>query len=303
MLPPAGRAALTIIPFEMIRPLSTWERTMTGIRDRYNSFLDSNVQLNAFSSLRDDIRKVRRGHLVGLVAVLVASGIASTSLSLLASIMGYGNAGQGLIWPLVATATTLFINNLAFSVFLLRVRGQRFTGETFQLFTRLIVVQLLCAVVLAVAQTFALNIVLSITSFSARINTLCSIAVSLIFTLLNALVAYRVLDGTHRVRDIMPGFLEILWKHAADLLLLSVLFIGWSFAANTFYASMLYDHLTQVQTINNVFHALLNQQEFALAGQVAGFYLVNFIVGGLFEVDLLLGLGIYYDRDKEHVFK
>lgn len=275
---------------------------MASIRDKYNRFLDSNPALNAFGSIQDEVKRHRKGHIIQLVGALTFGGFLSLFLSLLASIMGYGNTGATTAYTLLASAINMVVSNIIFGLFLLRVREESFSFEIVRRYFKLIVVQLLCGVVLAVAQTFALNFALTLTAFDARLNTLTSIFVSVVFTLFNALVAFRVLDGTHRVRDIMPGMFSVIGRHWVPLVFLGMLFLVWSFAANVMYASLLYDQITAVQSINNVFHALLNQHEFALAGQVCLFYLVNFVVGGFFECGLLLGLAVCYEREKDSCF-
>ena len=270
---------------------------MGAIRDCFNRFLSANPQLNAYESIRQAVKGYRRGHTAGLVGVLVAGGASSLALSLLVSVVGYGNQGATLPASLAASVVSMMVSNLVFAVFLARVRKERLTGDAAGRFLRLIVTQIMCAVVLSFAQTLALQLVTELLAFNARTAVLAQLFVSTAFSMVNAVVAFRIYDGEKRFGRIFPGALKLLGCNWMPLTMLAVLFIGWSFVANVAYANLLSDNLSQVQAINNVFHALLNSRDYPLLGQVSLFYAVNYVVGGYFETYPLPGLAHLYEQD------
>lgn len=267
-----------------------------GLRESYNRFLDRNEALNELEHARDAVRDARRGHVVGLLGALVAGSVCSMGLSFLASLMGYGSTGASLAWSLLATMVSMFVGNVVFVVFLLRVRGERLTFADVQRYARRILMQIGCMIVLSLANTLTANVVAQLTAFDAHVNVFCSVFVSILFTLANAAVAFAIFDGKRGMGDILVGSFKLMGKNWAPLLGLSILFITWTFIANVAYASLLAGNLSETQTINNIFHALLNARDYALLGQVGLFYVVNYIVGGLFEIAPLLGIAWCYDN-------
>lgn len=269
-----------------------------GFRDAYNRFLDNNSPLNDLDRVRRAVREARRGHVPALLGALVAGALCSLALSFLASILGYGNVMMSLVWSLVTAVVNMLASNIVFSVFLIRVREGRLTGEVVQRYLQTIVTQVLCMAVLAMGQTLASSMVGQILAFSAHASTFGSVAVSMIFTLASASVAYHIYDGERRVGTILRESFITMGRNWAPLLGLSILFMAWTVFINVAYVNLLYGQITQVQTINNVFHALLSVGDFALLGQVALFYAINYIVGGLLEIAPLLGLAVCYDEDR-----
>lgn len=267
-----------------------------GLRESYNRFLDGNEALNELEHARDAVRDARRGHVAGLLGALVAGSVCSMGLSFLASVMGYGNAGASLVWSLLATIVSMFVGNIVFVAFLLRVRGERLTFADVQQYGRRILMQIGCMIVLSLANTLAANVVAQLTAFDAHINVFCSVFVSILFTLANAVAAFAIYDGERSMGNILAGAFKLMGRNWAPLLGLSILFIAWTFIANVAYASLLAGNLSEVQTINNIFHALLNARDYALLGQVGLFYGVNYIVGGLFEIAPLLGIAWCYEN-------
>ena len=269
-----------------------------GLRESYNNFLDKNEPLAELDRANQAVRAARRGHVPGLLAVIVAGSVCSMALSLLASILGYGNAGAALVWSLAASVAGMFVGNLVFVVFLERVREGHLTVEGVKRYAKTLPVQIVCMIVLAVGNTFASNLVGVATSFNAHVNVFCSIFVSVLFTLVNAAVAFAIYDGVKGIGNILSGAFKLLGRNWAAMLGLSILFVAWTVVANIAYARLLSGNLAEVQTINNIFHALLAAQDYPLLGQVALFYLVNYVVGGLFEIAPFLGLAWCYDRER-----
>lgn len=273
-----------------------------SLKDSYNRFLDTNRAFNELGSVQTAIRSSARGNVIKLTAALASGGMLSLALSLLASIMGYGNPGLSMLYSLLFSVVNMLVSNIIFGMVLMATRSNRMDMETVRLFGLRLPLQIGCGVVLAVAQSLSLNLVLQLTAFDARLNTLASILISITFTVCNAAVAFRIVDGARRFGDIMPGIFSVLGRHWFTLAALAILFFAWSFAANSFYASLLYDHIAEIQEINNVLHALLNQQNFSLFGQVLAFHVVNFLIGGFLEGIVLLGAAECYERERESVF-
>lgn len=273
-----------------------------SLRVSYNRFLDTNQAFNELGSVQSAIRSSARGNAIRLTAALALGGMLSLALSLFASVMGYGNPGLSMLYSLAFSVVNMLVSNVIFGMFLLAARAERMDMGFVRLFGQRLPLQICCGVVLAIAQSLSLSLVLQLTAFDARLNTLASILISITFTVCNAVVAFRIVDGARRFGDIMPGIFRALGRHWLTLAALAILFFAWSFAANSYYASLLYDHIVEIQEINNVLHALLNQHNFDLFGQVLIFHIVNFVIGGFFEGILLLGAAECYDRERENVF-
>ncbi len=272
-----------------------------GIRRAYNDFLDSSTQLNDFDRVRRAAADVRRGHVPGLLGVLVASSVCSLFLSLLSSILGYGSTLGTLGWTVAASVVNMFVSQLAFSVFLLRVRGERMTQDAVLRFLWALPLLAVIVLVLSVAQTLLSNLVLIALSFNAQLAYFAAMCVSMVFTLVNAAISFCVLDGRRGLASWLAGSFKLLARNWAPLLGLSILFVAWMVFANNAYSALL-TGFTAPEGIGNIIHALLNQHEFSLLWQVLAFYAINYVVGGLFEIAPLLGLAICYEQDGDTVY-
>lgn len=268
-------------------------------RDRYNAFLDSNITLNSASELKEMIKTYKKGHIPTLLGALIIGSVSSLLLSFMASVLGYGNPTNYFFITLLVNFISVVINNIVFTVFLKRTREEKLTSLDISFFMKKGIPQLICLIVLFVAQTLCSILMLQITAIVPMLNVVMSILVSVVFTLLNAMVAFRIYDQKVRVRDILPGACNVLMKNWKSLLFICVLFITWSYVSNVAFSSMLYSQLQEVQGINNIFHGLLQQHDYLNLMKVGGFYGLNYIVAGFLEIDLLLGLAILYQRDRK----
>lgn len=275
----------------------------TKKRDRYNDFLDQNQTINSASDLKEHIKKYKKGHTLSLLGVLILGSVITLLLSFGASIIGYGDAGSYFFIALLVNFISVVVNNIIFTVFLKRIREDKVNGDDIAYFMKQIIPQLFCLILLSIAQSMVTMALLQLTIFIPMLNVVISILTSTIFTLLNALVAFRIYDRKTKVRDIIPGAWNILTKNWKSLLFISILFITWSYVSNVAFTSLLYSQIQQVQGVNNIFHSLLQQQDYMNLMYVAGFYGVNYVVAGYLEIDLLLGLGILYERDRRICYK
>ena len=272
-----------------------------GIRRAYNDFLDSSKQLNDFDRVRSAAADAHRGHVPGLLGALLASSACSLLLSLLASVLGYGSTFGTLLWTLIASVLNMLVSQLAFSVFLLRIRGERLSQALAWRFMRALPLLVVVMFTLSIAQTLLSNLVLIALSFNAQLAYFAAMCVSMVFTLVSAAISYCVLDGRRGLASWLVGSFKLLARNWAPLLGLSILFVAWMVFANNAYSALL-TGFTAPEGIGNIIHALLNQHESSLLWQVLAFYAINYVVGGLFEITPLLGLAICYEQDGDAVY-
>lgn len=139
------------------------------------------------------------------------------------------------------------------------------------------------------------NTVLQICSFSAKLNLVVSILINLSFTMVNAGVSFCVLDAEKNVKKILKKAFSLVINNWKVLLMFSLLFITWNFVSNIILASIFYNQITNIQSINNIFHALLFKREYVLLLKVIIFYLINMIVTAYLEIYILLALAMFYE--------
>ena len=204
-----------------------------SLRDSYNRFLDTNQAFNELGSVQSAIRSSARGNAIRLTAALALGGMLSLALSLFASVMGYGNPGLSMLYSLAFSVVNMLVSNVIFGMFLLAARAERMDMGIVRLFGQRLPLQICCGVVLAIAQSLSLSLVLQLTAFDARLNTLASILISITFTVCNAVVAFRIVDGARRFGDIMPGIFRALGRHWLKHAARAIIFFELSFSANT----------------------------------------------------------------------
>lgn len=274
-----------------------------NLKNSFNRVLDENVVINNLSDCREKIKELKKGHVIHLLVLLVLGSVSTLFLSFLSSVVGYGDTPRYLIVTLVTNFISVFINNLIFVAFLKRTRNEKFDGTEIPYFASKLLTQILCAILLSMTQSIVLVCLLQITAYIPTLNVVTSILVSLIFTLMNAMVAYRIYDRKTKIKEIIPGAFSLITKNWRVLVFLSMLFITWSYVSNVAFSSLLYSHIQTPQGINNIFHALLSQHDFVNIAKAGGFYFINYIVGGFLEIDILLGLAIMYQRDRKICYR
>lgn len=270
-----------------------------NLKNSFNRVLDENVVINNLSDCREKIKELKKGHVIHLLVLLVLGSVSTLFLSFLSSVVGYGDTPRYLLSTLVTNFLAVFINNLIFVAFLKRIRNEKFDGTEIPYFASKLLTQILCALILSITQSFVMVCFLQITAYIPTLNVVTSILVSVIFTLMNAIVAYRIYDRKTKIKEIIPGAFSLITKNWKVLFFISLLFITWSFVSNVAFTNLLYSHIQTPQGINNIFHALLSQHDFTNIAKTGGFYAVNYIVGGFLEIDILIGLAILYQRDRK----
>ena len=274
-----------------------------GKRDKYNDFLDNNRLINSASDLKDKIKEIKKNHVLYLLGALVIGSVLTLLLSFTASVIGFGDAGSYFLISLLVNFICTIINNIIFVVFLKRTRNQKIISEDIVYVIKKWLPQLLCLLILSVTQTLVTILALNVTAVIPMLNVLLSLVISLVFTLMNAMVAFRVYDSHTKLREILPGACSVLSKNWKSLLFISLLFITWSYVSNVAFTNLLFSQIQEVQGINNIFHALLQQRDYMNLMYVAGFYGLNYVVAGFLEIDILLGLAIVYQRDRKLCYK
>lgn len=271
-------------------------------KDRLNDFLDNNIIINSTSELKDKIKVCRKHNVPYLLGLLVIGSVSTLLLSFIASVMGYGNPSMYFLITLLTNFIAVFINNIIFACFLKQSKKERISPSDISLFVNRIGTQILCSILLSLAQSIVTIALLQITAIVPTLNVVTSILISVVFTLLNALVAFRICDGKKHIKGILPGAGNLLMKNWKALLFISVLFITWSYISNITFSNMLYSQIQQTQGVNNIFHALLQVRDYSNLVKVASFYGMNYLIAGFLEIDILLGLALLYNKDKKACF-
>lgn len=275
----------------------------TKVKDRFNSFLDGNTMMNSLSELKDEIKKVKKGKIGYLLSALLIGSVSTLLLSFIASVFGYGDSTSYLIIVCITNVISVMINNIVFTCFLKSTSDERVSLDDVAYFVKKFVPQILCVILLSIGQMLVSRVFLQVTAYIPTLNVVISIAVSLFFTMMNALVAFCIFVGVTKVREILPQCFTIITRNAKVLIIISVLFVCWSYVCNVAFTNMLYAQLQQTQGINNIFHALLQQHDYMNLLKVSGFYGINYIIGGFLEIDILIALALLYKKDKKRLLK
>lgn len=274
-----------------------------AIKDRFNDILSTNVTLNEANDLNENVKRLQKGNTLRLLRNLLIGSYATMLLSFAASVFGYGDSNKYLMITILTNFVGVIINNLIFVSFLKCEREDRLKEEDVSYFVKKFVLQAVCALLLSLCQSFVNVFVLQATIYIPTLNVIASIMVSLIFTLLNALIAFQIYEGQGKVKQLLMTAFSIFSKNWRSLLFLSLLFITWSYGFSVAFTQMLYGQLQQQQGINNIFHSLLQQHDYINFWKVNLFYLVNYIVAGYLEIKILLSLACVYDKTTKKVKK
>lgn len=265
-----------------------------AIKDRFNDLLSTNLTLNFASDLNERAKKLQKGNTFNLLRNLLIGSYATMLLSFAASVFGFGNSGNYLMITMITNLIGVFINNLVFVSFLKCIDNEKLNGEDTSYFLKKFPIQIACALLLTVCQSLINIIVLQATMVIPTLNVIASILMSLIFTLINAIVAFQIYDHKNNVRDLIKDAFTIFAKNWKSLLFLSMLFIVWSYGFSIAFANLLYGQLQQQQGINNIFHSLLSQHDYINFGKVNLFYLINYLIAGYLEIRIFLALALSY---------
>lgn len=265
-----------------------------AIKDRFNNMLSTNTALNTASDLNEKTKQLQKGNNLRLLRNLLIGSYATMLLSFMASVFGYGSSSGYLLMTLATNFIGVLISNIIFVSFLKCTDHQKLTGEDVTLLLKKFLLQAVCALLITLLQSFTNIILLQATIYIPTLNVLASILTSLIFTMINALIAFQIYDGTAKVKTLLSNAFSVFTKNWRSLLFMSMLFMAWSYVFSIAFTLLLYGHLQQQQGINNIFHSLLQQHDYANFGKVNLFYLINYLVAGYLEIKILLALAISY---------
>lgn len=265
-----------------------------AIKDRFNDLLSTNLTLNFASDLNERAKKLQKGNTFNLLRNLLIGSYATMLLSFAASVFGFGNSGNYLMITMITNLIGVFINNLVFVSFLKCIDNEKLNGEDTSYFLKKFPIQIACALLLTVCQSLINIIVLQATMVIPTLNVIASILMSLIFTFINAIVAFQICDHKNNVRDLIKDAFTIFVQNWKSLLFLSMLFIVWSYGFSIAFTNLLYGQLQQQQGINNIFHSLLSQHDYINFGKVNLFYLINYLIAGYLEIRIFLALALSY---------
>ena len=266
-----------------------------GFIDRFNYILSTSVILNDAHDLNERTKQVQKRNVIYLLRNLLIGSYATMFLSFAASVLGFGGATKYLMMTLLTNFIGVLINNIVFISFLKCSEGKKLTGDDFNLMLKKFFLQAVCAFLITILQTFVNIMVLQATVLIPTLNVVASILISLIFTMINALIAFRIYDDVTKIRDLFSNAFSVFTKNWKSLLFLSMMFIAWTYVFSVAFTDLLYSHLQQQQGINNIFHSLLQQHDYMNFWKVHLFYLVNYVVAGYLEIKILLALVISYN--------
>lgn len=268
-----------------------------SIRDKFNDVLSNNVVINDAYDLKENAKNMQKGNTNRLLRNLLIGSYCTMVLSFMASVIGYGDSGKYMLVVLVTNFIAVLINNLVFITFLKCTRKESLTLDDSVMYLKKIVTQVLCAILLTLCQTAITTLVLQITILIPTLNVISSIFISLIFTILQALSAYYIFDGETKVRTVLSKAFSIFSHNWRSVLMMSMLFVVWSYVFNVMFTQLLYSHIQQQQGINNIFHSLLQQHDYRNLLYMNLFYLVNYIIAGYLEIKILLGVSLLYNKN------
>lgn len=269
-----------------------------NFKKSFNSFLDNNSFLNGYDGLRSIIKGYKKNNIPYLVGALVVGSVLSVVVAFFASVIGYGNTGTYFISTIIQYIVCIWISNVVFVVFIKKVRDKKLESDDYMIMIKTISVQVLCAILIVLIQNFVMMAANVVAMINVRLYLFLSIAISWLFTMLNALIAYHIFDKEKKIKDIFSKSFNIILKNWKILFILSMIFIAWTFLSNLLFSTMISGQLEQVQNINNIFHSLLFSKNYSLFYKVVLYNIINFIVSGFFELDFLLALAYIYDQDK-----
>lgn len=273
-----------------------------NVKQRFNKLLDENTVLNSMSEIRDEVKKLRKHHVVKLLLLLVGASVFTMLMSFIASVVGYGDSSRYVMTSLVTNILSIWVNNVIFIAFLKRVRNETYDGSEFTYFAKMFLPQILCVILLSIAQTFVSICFTQVIVFIPTMSVFVTVIVSIFFTLMNALVAFRIYDRNHKVRKILPGSFSLMGSYFRAIFFISLLFITWSCISNVAFNNLFLVNIHIPNGINNIFHALLQQHAYMDIAKAAGYYALNYIVGGFLEVDVLLALAVVYQHNRKRLF-
>lgn len=273
-----------------------------NVKQRFNKLLDENTVLNSMSEIREEVKQLRKHYVLRLLLLLILASVFTMLMSFISSVIGFGNTNRYMVTSLTVNVLSIWINNTIFIAFIKRVRNEAYDGSELAYFAKMFLPQILCALLLTIAQTLVLSLLSQFLILIPGASVFFTIIVSIFFSLINALVAFRIYDRKHKVRNILPGSFKLMAGHIRVIFFISLIFITWSCISNVAFNNLLLVHLQIPKGFHNIFHALLQQHEYMEVLKTGGYYAVNYIVGGFLEVDVLLGLAVLYERNRIHVF-
>lgn len=273
-----------------------------NVKQRFNKLLDENTVLNSMSEIREEVKRLRKHHVIRLLLLLILASVFTMLMSFMSSVMGLGNTNRYMVTSLAVNILSIWINNIIFIAFIKRVRNETYDGSELAYFAKMFLPQILCALLLTMIQTLVLGLLSQFLILIPGAIVFFTIIVSIFFSLMNALVAFRIYDRRHNVRNILPGSFKLLSGHIRVIFLISLLFITWSGISNVAFNNLLMVYLQIPKGFHNIFHALLQQRAYTDVMKTGGYYALNYIVGGFLEVDVLLGLAVLYERNRICVF-
>lgn len=266
-----------------------------GFKETFNNVLDTNKTINMYDRMKRKIKAEKKNHIAQLIGPLMIGNVLTILTSFIISIVAYGNSGLYLWMTTLQYLFLVLMNNLIFAIYLKFIRNEKMNIEDVKHYLHFLVIQITCAITLSFIQTIMYNTVLQICSFSAKLNLVVSILINLSFTMVNAGVSFCVLDAEKNVKKILKKAFSLVINNWKVLLMFSLLFITWNFVSNIILASIFYNQITNIQSINNIFHALLFKREYVLLLKVIIFYLINMIVTAYLEIYILLALAMFYE--------
>ncbi|MDY4535194.1 MAG: hypothetical protein SPD98_08115 [Tractidigestivibacter sp.] len=271
-------------------------------RERFDAFLESG----------DRARECRRDRSASLWGVLFISCVIQFVSSTLASEMSYAQPTATRLWTPVALLLNLLISNAAFSFFIVSESdGEKSPSLRCpaHLMASTLPLQIAGALLIYLIQ-LALSIPASFAAMvSGRLGLLCSLAASIIATLLSATFVFVTIgnaDAGHRgfrglrcLRRCLSDTVAIAASSAKDVARPAAVLVVWNFIASCsmtpFVSWVVSDgSLPSVLSVTTLLHSGL------LPGAIAYtlFSLVYYAVASWLEIDVVLGAALSFDGRK-----
>lgn len=214
---------------------------------------------------------------------LVLAGSASLALSLIVQSAQNVCVGIGLY------VVNMLLSNCLFGAFIAIARGVRWGRKDFLKLVKCIPLQLAISVVITFFQSLLVTVAGYAGMAGLGAQTLASVCVSLLITLVSVSVAFALYDGERGFSRVLRISAKSLSCNFSNILYPAAPFLAWSFLLNLAYSSL--GSYFGVSSTLDLATAGVGGVGFLLLGNLASYF-----IAGYFEIDVLLGLAMNYEK-------
>ncbi|MFV0381720.1 MAG: hypothetical protein ACK5KR_05825, partial [Breznakia sp.] len=245
----------------------------------FNESIAKSKMLNEAMKLKDSYRNLFKKKFLMFMLLLITSNFLTVFLSFMVSVISYGGNADFVFTSFMGTLVNIAVNNYIYCCFLIAKRKYDGKPCSYADFFERITYQVICTIGLGVIQTFVQNMNTSLTSSIPKLNVIMTVFISVVFMMIQVVAAFAIHDEMVKPYKIMGVIKKTIVNNWKALLLPTVMFVAYSYFSNVFFASLVYDHLSLTQGINNIFHSLLYLREYETIKILLIYYPIAFVVG------------------------